>query len=69
MIYAYKVRYVDEFNDYEMTTDRGIVAANSYGEAAEKVVDFYGKDNFCSFEELYACEEIFTEEELEDLWS
>lgn len=68
MIYIYKIMYVDEMDDYETKTDCGVVSANSYGEAADKIVDFYGKDNFCSFEDLYASEEILTVEEINDLW-
>ena len=44
MFYKYKVTYVDQFKDEEMSS-KGIVWGEGYGDAANRVVEDYGKDN------------------------
>ena len=44
MFYKYKVGWYDEATDKENYSE-GIVCANSYGSAAERVTYSYGKDN------------------------
>ena len=56
MYYKYKVEYYDSYSDEEHD-DEGMVYANSYGDAAEKVVDDYGPADSIisiSLEEIYS---------------
>ena len=46
-MFKYQVDFWDEFNKIS-TTEQGLTSAISYGEAAEKITDFYGKDNIYS---------------------
>ena len=43
-MYYFKVKYWDSTGDKE-EYDCGLVTAPNYGEAAEKIVKFYGKEN------------------------
>ena len=63
-MYRYTVKFIDEI-DYNESTDIGLVAAESYGSAADKVVDFYGRDNVFSVE-LTEYEDIICKDELMD---
>jgi len=49
-------------------TESGILHANTYGQAADMVVEFYGEKNIISFDALYRAEDIVTEEELMDMF-
>lgn len=44
MFYVYKVRWYDSYSDEEKEED-GLVFANNYGKAANKVVEDYGPEN------------------------
>ena len=44
MFYKYKVGWYDSYLDKE-TYNEGIVCANDYGTAANRVIYSYGKDN------------------------
>ena len=44
MFYKYKVTYFDESKDDEVPSE-GIVWGDNYGDAANRVVEDYGKDN------------------------
>ena len=44
MFYKYKVTYFDESKDGEVPFE-GIVWGDSYGDAATRIVEDYGKDN------------------------
>ena len=44
MFYKYKVTYYDESKDDEVPSE-GIVWGDSYGDAATRIVEDYGKDN------------------------
>lgn len=44
MFYKYKVTYFDETKDDEVPFE-GIVWGDNYGDAANRVVEDYGKDN------------------------
>ena len=44
MFYKYKITYFDESKDEEVPFE-GIVWGDSYGNAANRVVEDYGKDN------------------------
>ena len=43
MFYEYEVSWYNSFTDKDCT-DKGIVSAKTYGEAAERVADEYGTD-------------------------
>lgn len=43
MFYKYKVTYFDEYKDEEVPSE-GIVWGDNYGDAANRVVEDYGKD-------------------------
>ena len=44
MFYKYKVTYFDEYKDDELPSE-GIVWGDNYGDAANKLVEDYGKNN------------------------
>ena len=44
MFYKYKVGWYDSYEDKE-TYDEGIVCADSFGMAADRVIYSYGRDN------------------------
>ena len=44
MFYKYKVTYFDAYKDEEVPSE-GIVWGDSYGDAATRIVEDYGKDN------------------------
>ena len=44
MFYKYKVGWYDSYEDKE-TYDEGIVCADSFGRAADRVIYSYGRDN------------------------
>lgn len=52
MFYKYKVNCYDSYVDEEKP-DEGIVYADSYGTAAEYVLEDYGKDSVI---DMYLCE-------------
>lgn len=58
MFYKYKVGWYNSHDDKE-EYDEGIVCANSYGSAADRVIYSYGKDNVF---DMYL-KEIVTEDE------
>ena len=58
MFYKYKVGWYNSYNDKEEYSE-GIVCAYSFGSAAERVTDSYGKDNIF---DMYLTE-ITTEDE------
>lgn len=58
--------YVVTFFDTEIkttTTEKGIVAAETYGKAADKLVDYYGKSELITMV-LTELNNILTEEEI-----
>ena len=65
-MFFYKIHFFDEEKP-GIQIDSGLVSADSYGEAADKVVDFYGEKQFASFERLYLCEDVIVSEELKEM--
>ena len=61
-MFKYQVDFWDEFNKIS-TTEQGLASATSYGEAAEKITSFYGKDNIYSMY-IEAWENILTIDEI-----
>lgn len=64
-MFEYKVRYWDELDESgtSIIDGRGIVAANTYGEAAERVLKYFGKSNviymaLCEMEDVLDTEEL-----------
>lgn len=48
--------------------ESGILHANTYGQAADRVVEYYGEKNIISFDALYKVEDIITEEEVKEMF-
>ena len=42
--YLYKVDYIDEFNDYKIATESGIMFADSISNFMEQIIAWYGED-------------------------
>lgn len=42
--YLYKVDYIDEFNDYKIATESGIMFAESISSFMEQIIAWYGED-------------------------
>lgn len=65
-MYTYKIRFYDE-DKREVVPGTGIVAANSYGQAADKVVDYYGKNDFICFDDLSDQGDLLTIEDINEM--
>ena len=65
-MYYYVINYWDEI-DNEPRTDSGIVAATSYGEAAQRATEYYGTKNVVDIQ-LSELEQVLSEEELLDMF-
>ena len=66
MLYTYKIRYYDDDKN-ELISNSGLVSANSYGEAADKVVKFYGENSFICFDDLTDHGSILTTEDIDEM--
>ena len=65
-MYYYIINYWDEI-DCELYTDSGIVAATSYGEAAQRATEYYGTQNTVDIQ-LSELEQVLSEEELLEMF-
>ena len=65
-MYYYVINYWDEI-DCEPRTDSGVVAANSYGEAAKRATEYYGTSNVVDVK-ITALEQILSEEEILEMF-
>lgn len=64
-MFRYKIYYFDKLNS-KSRTENGIVAAATYGDAADKLIEFYGKDNvytlgLCELEDILVEDDIIEE--------
>lgn len=64
-MFFYRIHF---FEEAKLKVDYGLVCATSYGAAADRIVEFYGEENFSSFEEFYRCEDVLMSEELADMF-
>lgn len=64
-MFFYKIHF---FEEEKIKVGCGLVCAASYGAAADRIVEFYGEENFSSFEQLYRCEDVLMSEELADMF-
>ena len=64
-MYRYTVNFWDELRN-ETATDSGLVAGSTYGEAANRVVDYYGQKNVVDIA-LYETEFVLCNDELADM--
>ena len=67
-MFRYKVRYNDELENYTIKTESGIVVAANYSEAADRVVEFYGRDNIVVLG-LYEIDQVIAEPEIRDMFN
>ena len=63
-MYRYNVEFFDEIES-KVTKERGLVGAETFGTAADKLVEYYGKDNIFEMN-LEEIEAIMPEEEGEE---
>lgn len=63
-MFRYHVKYWDE-DIKEPQEEKGLCGAEDYGHAAQRIADFYGKDNIVEMT-LYETEDILTDSELSD---
>lgn len=61
-MYFYTVVYIDM--DYLEQTETGIVSGSTYGEAANRVVDFYKVDNIINIKLEECCDNVIPAEEI-----
>lgn len=66
-MFYYEVEYWDDI-DGKQAAEKGIADAKTYGEAANQVSEFYGKDNVSSVK-ISELESILTWDELTHLLS
>jgi hypothetical protein len=55
--YTYKLTFCDEFTEYKPKSVQGLLFANTYAEAIEKLTNYYGDENIISIDSLIAYEE------------
>lgn len=65
-MFYYDVEFWDELNQ-EPNVERGVVHGNSYGEAADKLIEYYGEHNVVTIS-LSEVEPVMSEEELIDMF-
>lgn len=63
-MFRYKVTYFDEI-DKIVATESGILSAETYGEAANRLVEIYGKENI-NVIGLYELDTWLTDAQLSD---
>ena len=63
-MFKYQAYFWDEI-DEAPKTDQGLIAAKNYGEAAKKVVAFYGKSNIISMC-LEEWEDMLSKDEIQE---
>lgn len=64
-MFRYTVEYHDESNGWKLVSESGIVGATSYGAAADRVVEYFGKENIFSVS-LYELEDVLCDEEIRE---
>ena len=64
-MFYYKVEFWDEI-ECKNTTDEGLTDADTYGKAADKVQEYYGKDNVVTIS-LTEFENVLTVDDLHGL--
>lgn len=63
-MYRFEVNYWDELS-HEPATDKGIVAAEDYGHAANRLVEYYGSENIVDIK-LCELNDILLDEDVTD---
>lgn len=66
-MYCYVINFWDEIDNTDCT-EKGIVGASSYGEAAQKITDYYGAKNVIEIK-LYESEDVLCQDELLDMFN
>ena len=64
-MFRFEVNYWNQFTT-EPSVEKGFVCASDYGEAANKVIEYYGKDSvvdikLCELEDVLTDDDIFEE--------
>ena len=62
----FEVEFRDEFSD-KIEKCNGIVAADSFGEAINRIEEYLGKDNLTKVNSLYWVETILEDRDLKDI--
>lgn len=65
-MFRYEINYWDEY-DNRQESDKGIISAENYGIAANKIVNYYGEENIIDIK-LCPLEEILTDDDLKDIY-
>ena len=65
-MFRYEINYWDEY-DNKQEFEKGIISAENYGIAANKIVDYYGEENIIDIK-LCPLEEILTDDDLKDIY-
>ena len=63
-MFRFKVTYFDEI-DKKVATESGIIAGKTYGEAADQLVEIYGKEDISAIG-LYELDTWLTDTQLKD---
>ena len=63
-MFRFKITYLDEI-EKKVATESGIVAGKTYGEAADRLVEIYGKENLTAIG-LYELDTWLTDAQLSD---
>jgi hypothetical protein len=63
-MFRFIIKYFDEFNNNVVTIWKGIVSANSFASAVDKIIKYIGEENFISIEKLYELEDILEDKEI-----
>ena len=67
MLIRYEIEYWNEI-DEEDSTEKGLTSGNDFGEAVNRIVEYYGEDNVYSLK-VYECEEVLCDEEIKNFFT
>ena len=57
--YVYQIQFMPEHDEgnYKVRKESGIVYADTYADAVEKLTEYYGEESICSFCEITAMDD------------
>lgn len=73
MLFHYTIRFlcenddifINERDEHGIVTERGLIAANNYGDAAQRIAEYVGEENVVDLS-IYECENPLCYDDLKD---
>lgn len=67
MLIRYEIEFWDEINEKD-SIEKGLTSGKDFGEAVNRITNYYGKDNVYSIK-VYECEEVLCDEEIKNFFT